>query len=374
MTSAHLVDIIVQKENVLCRKESKMRKFDYTKIPDELMNYELMNLVSAIHEYKGKQELFIEAKPDILESMLEIAKIQSTGASNRIEGIYTSDERLDALVKLKAEPQNRSEREIAGYREVLSLIHENYDHITPNTNVILQLHRDLYHFSPSSSGGKFKNSDNIIAETDASGKRKVRFQPLSAFETPDAVDRLTTTFIEAVNADKFDPLLLIPMFVLDFLCIHPFNDGNGRLSRLLTLLILYRSGYIVGKYLSIEMIIENTKETYYEVLYDSSIGWQEDNNRYFTFVKYYLEVILRAYKEFSTRVELFQDRSLTKQERIRKLFDNTLQKLSKRVILEKFPDISTSTVEVALASLLKEGYIIKTGAGKNTAYIRNTNK
>lgn len=374
MTSAQLVDNIVQKEKRLGRKESKMRKFDYTKLPDELMHYELMNLISAIHEYKGKQELFIEAKPDILESMLEIAKIQSTGASNRIEGIFTSDERLDALVKLKAEPQNRSEREIAGYREVLSLIHENYDHITPNTNVILQLHRDLYHFSPSSSGGKFKNSDNIIAETDASGKRKVRFQPLSAFETPDAVDRLTTTFIEAVNADKYDPLLLIPMFVLDFLCIHPFNDGNGRLSRLLTLLILYRSGYIVGKYLSIEMIIENTKETYYEVLYDSSIGWQEENNRYFTFVKYYLEVILRAYKEFSTRVELFQDRSLTKQERIRKLFDDTLQKLSKRVILEKCPDISTSTVEVALASLLKEGYIIKTGAGKNTAYIRNTNK
>lgn len=374
MTSAQLVDNIVQKENRLGRKESKMRKFDYTKLPDELMHYELMNLISAIHEYKGKQELFIEAKPDILESMLEIAKIQSTGASNRIEGIFTSDERLDALVKLKAEPQNRSEREIAGYREVLSLIHENYDHITPNTNVILQLHRDLYHFSPSSSGGKFKNSDNIIAETDASGKRKVRFQPLSAFETPDAVDRLTTTFIEAVNADKYDPLLLIPMFVLDFLCIHPFNDGNGRLSRLLTLLILYRSGYIVGKYLSIEMIIENTKETYYEVLYDSSIGWQEENNRYFTFVKYYLEVILRAYKEFSARVELFQDRSLTKQERIRKLFDDTLQKLSKRVILEKCPDISTSTVELALASLLKEGYIIKTGAGKNTAYIRNTNK
>lgn len=181
-----------------------MGKFDYTKIPDELMNYELMNLVSVIHEYKGKQELFIEAKPDILESMLEIAKIQSTGASNRIEGIFTSDERLDALVKLKAEPQNRSEREIVGYREVLSLIHENYDHIVPNTNVILRLHRDLYHFSPSSSGGKFKNSDNIIAETDASGERKVRFQPLSAFETPDAVERLTTTFIEAMYADKYD--------------------------------------------------------------------------------------------------------------------------------------------------------------------------
>jgi len=349
-----------------------MRKFDYKTIPDELMNHELMNLVSAIHEYKGKQELFIEAKPDVLDAMLEIAKIQSTGASNRIEGIYTSDERLDALVKCKVEPHNRSEREIAGYREVLSLINESYDYMMPRTNVILQLHRDLYHFSPSSIGGNFKNSDNVIAETDASGHSKVRFQPLSAFETPEAVDRLTNTFVEAINTEKYDPLLLIPMFVLDFLCIHPFNDGNGRMSRLLTLLLLYRSGYIVGKYISVEMIIEKTKETYYEVLQDSSTDWCEGKNAYLPFIKYYLEVILSSYKEFSARVELMQNRSLSKPERIHVLFDSTLQKLSKRIILEKCPDISTSTVEITLASLLKEGHIIKTGAGKNTAYIRNT--
>ncbi|PKM71260.1 MAG: cell filamentation protein Fic [Firmicutes bacterium HGW-Firmicutes-17] len=349
-----------------------MRKFDYKTIPDEIMNYEIMNLVSAIHEYKGKQELFIEAKPDVLEAMLEIAKIQSTGASNRIEGIYTSDERLDALVKSKAEPHNRSEREIAGYREVLSLIHESYDYMVPSTNVILQLHRDLYHFNPTSAGGKFKNSDNVIAETDTSGQSRIRFQPLSAFETPEAVDRLTSTFVEAVNAGKYDPLLLIPMFVLDFLCIHPFNDGNGRMSRLLTLLLLYRSGYIVSKYISIEMIIEKTKETYYEVLQDSSTNWYEGKNAYLPFIKYYLEVILSAYKEFSLRVELMQNRNLTKPERIRMLFGNTLQKLSKRMILEMCPDISISTVEVTLGALLKEGYIVKTGAGKNTAYIRNT--
>jgi Fic family protein len=348
-----------------------MRKFDYTTIPDELMNHELMNLVSAIHEYKGKQELFIEAKPDVLAAMLEIAKIQSTGASNRIEGIYTSDERLDALIKSKAEPRNRSEREIAGYREVLSLIHESYDYMAPRTNVILQLHRDLYQFSPSSVGGKFKNSDNVIAETDAFGQSKVRFTPLPAYETPEAVDRLTNTFAEAINAQKYDPLLLISMFILDFLCIHPFNDGNGRMSRLLTLLVLYRSGYIAGKYISIEMIIEKTKETYYDVLEDSSTDWYESKNSYFPFVKYHLEVILSAYKEFSARVELMRNRSLSKPERIRMMFDSTLQKLSKRKILEKCPDISESTVEVTLASLLKGGYIIKTGAGKNTAYIRN---
>ncbi len=351
-----------------------MRSFDYRKIPDELMSYELMNLVSAIHEYKGKQDLFIEARSDVLESMLQVARIQSTGASNRIEGIYTSDERLDALMKEKVEPKNRSEREIAGYREVLTTIHENYDYIQPRTNVILQLHRDLYLFSPAASGGRFKNADNVIAETEASGTSRVRFKPMSAFETPEAMDRLTETVIDAIAAEKYDPLLLIPMFILDFLCIHPFNDGNGRMSRLLTLLLLYRSGYIVGKYLSIEMIIEKTKEVYYGSLQDSSIGWHAEENNYYPFVKYLLEVILSAYKEFSARVELIHDKNLTKPERIRKLFDYSLEKLSKKMILERFPDISTSTVEVTLRELVKENYIIKVGAGKNTAYIRNTEK
>ncbi len=348
-----------------------MREFDYSHIPKDLLCTDIMNLVSSIHEYKGKQESFIEAKPDILNSMLEIAKIQSTGASNRIEGIFTSDERLDAIVRNKAEPRNRSEYEIAGYREVLQLIHENYDYIVPRTNVILQLHRDLYHFSPSSIGGNFKNSNNVIAQTDRTGNKKVRFEPLSAFETPDAIERLTNTLIDAINTDKYDPLLLIPMFILDFLCIHPFNDGNGRMSRLLTLLLLYRSGYIVGKFISIEMIIEKTKETYYDVLQDSSHQWHESKNCYLPFVKYYLEIVLSAYKDFSTRVEHLQNRSLSKPERIKILFDNTLKRLSKRDILEKCPDISTSTVETTLSGLLKEGYIIKTGAGKNTAYIKN---
>lgn len=224
--------------------------------------------------------------------MLEIAKIQSTGASNRIEGIHTSDERLKALVKAKSEPRNRSEKEIAGYREVLSLIHDSYDYMAPRTNVILQLHRDLYQFSPISSGGKFKNSDNVITETDANGKSRIRFKLLSASYTPEAVDNLTNTFIDAIHAEKYDPLLLIPMFILDFLCIHPFNDGNGRMSRLLTLLLLYRSGYIAGKYISMEMIIEKTKESYYEALQDSSTNWHEGQNSYLPFVKYYLEVIL----------------------------------------------------------------------------------
>lgn len=351
-----------------------MREFEYNKIPDELLNYELMNLVSAIHEHKGKQELYIEAKPDALNAMLEVAKIQSTGASNRIEGIYTSDERLHALVSEKSEPRNRSEQEIAGYREVLALIHDSYDYIVPRANIILQLHRDLYQFNPSAMGGRFKNTDNVIAEIDAQGVSKIRFTPVPAFETPEAVDRLTTAFINAIQSEKYDPLVLIPMFILDFLCIHPFNDGNGRMSRLLTLLLLYRSGYIVGKYISLEMLIEKTKETYYDVLQASSQDWHDANNSYFPFVKYYLEIILGAYREFSMRVELMLNRGLSKPDRIRALFDTTLQKLSKKTISEKFPDISTSTIELALASLLKEGHIIKVGAGKTTSYIKNTNQ
>lgn len=348
-----------------------MRNFNYDNLNQELFFPEIGNLVSAIHEYKGKQELFIEAQPDILNAMLEIAKIQSTGASNRIEGIYTSEERLEQLVKQKSEPRNRSEQEIAGYREVLSTIHESYEYIIPRSNILLQLHRDLYSFSSSSIGGSWKNSDNVIAETDIYGISRVRFEPVSAYETPEAIANLCDAFITAIEKGKYDPLILIPIFILDFLCIHPFNDGNGRLSRLLTLLLLYRSGYIVGKYISIEMIIEKTKETYYEVLQDSSEKWHDGTNSYYPFVKYYLGVILNAYKEFSNRVEHLKHRNLSKPEHIKKLFANKVGKMTKKDILAMCPDISEATVENALTSLVKEEYILKVGVGKSTAYVKN---
>ena len=351
-----------------------IRDFNYSNFPKELLNIDIMNLVSKIHEFKGKEDLFIAAKPDILDSMCEIAKIQSTGASNRIEGIYTSDERLEAIVMDKTTPRNRSECEIAGYREVLSTIHENYNFMKPSVNVILQMHRDLYRFSAFDIGGNFKNSDNIIAETDYKGNMLVRFRPVSAFETPVALELLTKTFFEALSKNECNPLILISMFILDFLCIHPFNDGSGRMSRLLTLLLLYRSGYIVGKYVSIEKIIENTKESYYISLRESSGLWHESKNTYLPFVKYSLEIILSAYKDFSSRVEHLQNKPLSKSERIKILFDNTLKKLSKKDIKEQCPDISISTIEIVLHNLLQEEYIIKVGAGKNTSYIRNTEK
>lgn len=348
-----------------------MHCFDYKKDPEKLLTPQIVQLLGQIREEKGKQELFLEANIDELKSLLEIAKIQSTGASNRIEGIYTSDQRLQELVSHKAEPRNRSEEEIAGYREVLSVIHESYDYIPVRSNMILQLHRDLYSYSTGASGGQYKTADNIIAETDIDGNSRVRFQPVSAFQTADAMEQLCNEMYKAWNDEIFDKLLLIPMFILDFLCIHPFNDGNGRMSRLLTLLLLYKSGCIVGKYVSVEMIIEKTKETYYEALQQSSFGWHENENDYVPFVSYYLGIILKSYREFESRVELLQNRSLSKPERIKTIIDGHIGKISKKQIAEQCPDISVTTIERTLADLVKTGYIKKTGAGRATAYIKS---
>ena len=237
--------------------------------------------------------------------------------------------------------------------------------------MILQLHRDLYAYSPSSTGGSYKNANNVIQETDAQGNKRIRFQPLSAFETPEAMERLCDMLIEEVSRVEIDPLLLIPMFVLDFLCIHPFNDGNGRMSRLLTLLLLYRSGYIVGKYISIEMLIEKTKDTYYDVLQQSGIGWHEAENDYLPFVEYYLGIVLNAYREFSSRVQLLTTKGFNKTDRVRAVIENKVGKITKKEIMELCPDISQTTVEKALADLVKQGTIRKIGGGRYTQYVFN---
>lgn len=347
-----------------------MRTFDYIKTPEKLLTPEIVQMIASIHEHKGKQELFLEANIDELKTLLDVAFIQSTGASNRIEGIFTSDKRLEELVNQKSEPRNRSEQEIAGYREVLATIHESYEYITPRPNIILQLHRDLYSYSQGTTGGSYKNSDNIIAETGTEGQQRVRFIPVSAFQTPDAMDKLCSNFLEAWDTDHLDKLLLIPVFILDFLCIHPFNDGNGRMSRLLTLLLFYKSGYIVGKYVSIEMMIEKTKETYYEALQISSAGWHENKNSYEPFVKYYLGIILKAYNEFENRIGYLKNRNISKTERIKAVIDNKVGKITKKEIMEFCPDISKVTIERTLTDLVKKEYIAKVGSGPATAYVR----
>lgn len=348
-----------------------MREFNFKASAAMLLTNDIVNMLGYIHEYKGQQNLFIEAKADVLSHLLEIAKIQSTEASNRIEGIYTSDERIKALVQEKSSPRNRNENEIAGYRDVLATIHENYDYIPPRANVILQLHRDLYQYSGIGIGGHFKNTDNVIEEELEDGTKRVRFHPATAFETPGMIESLCNQYLREVDQGEVDPLLLIPMFVLDFLCIHPFNDGNGRMSRLLTLLLLYRSGYIVGKYISIEMLIEKTKDTYYDALQASSAGWHDGTNDYIPFVSYTLGVIKNAYKTFSERVEHLTTKGITKPERVRQFIENKLGKVTKKDIMDACPDISTTTIEKALGELVKDGIIIKIGNGRGTGYVYN---
>lgn len=348
-----------------------MRNYCYDQRYSELLIPEIVAMLGQLHEYKAEQALFSKAKADTLVQLVEMAKIQSTEASNRIEGIYTSDERLKRLVQDKTRPATRSEREIAGYRDVLNIIHENYAYIPPKPSMILQLHRDLYKFNGLSAGGSYKNADNVIEETDARGNRRIRFQPVPAWETPEAVDHLCAAFEEALNDSTHDPLLLIPMFVLDFLCIHPFNDGNGRMSRLLTLLLLYRAGYTVGKYVSIEKMIEATKENYYDALERSSESWHEEQNDYVPFTGYLLNITLASYREFFARTQQLAAEELSKPEQIRNVIRDTLGKLTKAEIMAQCPNISQVTVQRTLNDLLKRGDILKISGGRYTAYIWN---
>lgn len=351
-----------------------MRDYNYIQKWEKLLTPQIVSLLTTIHEFKGRQALFIEANSDKLLDLLEIAKIQSTEYSNKIEGIYTSDDRLKQIVLDKTMPKTRSEKEIAGYRDVLNTIHANYEYIPIIPSMLLQLHRDLYKFSGEGYGGKFKSSDNIIAEVGRNGKKSIRFKPVPAWQTAESINDLCSAFNEIIESENVDPLLLIPMFILDFLCIHPFDDGNGRMSRLLMLLLLYRSGYIVGKYISLEKIIENSKESYYEVLKESSFGWHENENNYEPFVRYTLGIIVSAYREFESRVILVSKVNVSKSERISEIIKGHIGKITKSEIMKLCPDISQTTVQRTLNNLLENGQITKIGGGRYTSYTWNWRK
>lgn len=346
-----------------------MRRFnlmeEYSSI---ISNSNIINLISKIHEYKGKQSYLLDTKKDTLETLLKVARIQSTSSSNKIEGIYTTDKRINEIVNQKVEPKNRNEEEIAGYRDVLTLIHENYSFIDINQNTVLQLHRDLYKYTGYSYGGKFKNSQNFIEEENENGKKKIRFTPLSPIETPIAIEDLCKNYNNLVNNELCDLLVLIPIFILDFLSIHPFNDGNGRMSRLLTLLLLYKANYMVGKYISIEKIIEETKDSYYDTLEKSSINWYNNENDYSYFVEYYLGIILNAYKEFDSRISIIENKKITAYDRIIDIFKNNIIPIDKAFVTNKCPDLSETTIERILNKLLKEENIVKISGGRYTKY------
>lgn len=345
-----------------------MRNYDYGKKWERLLTPEIVNYLTTIHEYKGEQRLIADRYADVLTDLIEIAKIQSTESSNRIEGIYTSDEQLRKIVLDKTTPKNRNEQEIAGYRDVLNTIHESYEHIPIRSSFILQLHRDLYRFEGKGAGGTYKNVDNVIEEQDDKGNKTVRFQPVPAWETSESVDRLCEAYGKIIDDSEADPLLIIPMFVLDFLCIHPFRDGNGRMSRLLTLLLLYKSGYIVGKYISLEKLIEKSKDAYYDVLAISSMEWHKEKNDYAPFVKYILGVIVAAYRDFFERTKLITQDKVSKPNRIAEEIKNHIGTITKAELVDIVPNVSQTTVQRTLNDLLKEGKIIKLGGGRYTKY------
>ncbi len=348
-----------------------MRNYNYIDDLEKFLTPDVVSMLTQIYEFKGKQNIFTESNIDVLTGLIEIAKIQSTESSNKIEGIYTSDERIKKLILSKTNPVNRAEEEIAGYRDVLNTIHSSYERIPVKPNIILQLHRDLYKFNVSSSGGQYKNNDNVISEEDALGNKFVRFKPVEAWATSINMEKLCEAFNEAILNETVNPLIIIPMFILDFLCIHPFNDGNGRMSRLLTLLLLYRSGFMVGKYVSLEKLIESTKENYYEALQESSKGWHENKNDYAPFVKYMLSIIIAAYREFVSRCNVIMDKKLSKPDRVAKIIEDSFEKVTKQFILNKCPDISETTVQRTLNELLKQGKIIKKSGGRYSSYIWN---
>ena len=345
-----------------------MREFSF-----ELLTPEIVSLLTQIHEFRGKQALYTKAKPDVLDNLRALAIIQSTEASNSIEGIRAMDERLELLVRDKTRPENRDEQEIAGYRDVLATVHKDHDYIPPRPGMILQLHRDLYKYS-GLEGGHYKANDNAITEILPSGERSVRFQPVPVWEVSPCMDALCEAWTAVVADETLDPLLLMPSFILDFLCIHPFADGNGRMSRLLTLLLLYRSGYIVGRYISVEKLIERTKQSYCDALQVSSVGWHENANDYVPFTRYLLGVILGAYRDFAERIEVLSVENPGKPGRIRAIIKETLGKITKAEIMKRCPDISQVTVQRTLNELQKTGEIIKLGGGRYTAYTWNRDK
>ena len=329
----------------------------------------IYNTIAKIHEYKGKQELYVKNYPDVLDKMIDVAKIQSTKSSNAIEGIYTNDARLNELMNKKTEPRNRNEEEIAGYRHVLDIIHENYAYIEFNKNDILTLHNQLYSYSYVNYKGKFKTLDNTIMEVDELGNRKVRFQPVSSFETENYFDKMVGAYKKAVEAN-IPALILIPVLIHDFLCIHPFDDGNGRMSRLLTLLLLYKFSYFVGRYISIEMLIEESKESYYEELKRSSEKWHTGENDEIPFIRYMLGVLLKAYEECDDRFNFIGNEKLTSPERVLSVIQRSLEPLSKKDIMIICPDISQRTIERALKELYDNSKIKQVGSGRSTKYIK----
>ena len=346
-----------------------MRSFNYSAIKEQKWDSDILGLIAAIYKEAGKQELYLKQRPEELEKLVEIAKVQSTEASNAIEGIVTTSTRIRQLVEKKTTPKNRDEQEIAGYRDALSIIHENFDAIPITQNYILQLHKVLYSHMNNPMAGRTKSVQNYISATYPDGHVETLFTPLAPFETPDALSRICEEYNRVIGNMEVEPLIAIPVFIHDFLCIHPFNDGNGRMSRLLTTLLLYRNGFYVGKYISLEAKIAKNKDLYYDALRQAQTGWHEKTEDAVPFIKYLLGTILAAYRDFEERFALVE-KKLPAIEMVRQASMKKLGRFTKQDIRELCPSLSVSAIEGALRKLVETGEIKREGSGKNTCYYR----
>lgn len=346
-----------------------MRSFNYSKIKDQKWDSETLGLIAAIYKEAGKQEFFLKQRPAELEKLVEIAKVQSTEASNAIEGIVTTNTRIKQLVAEKTTPRNRNEQEIAGYRDVLGVIHESFDSIPITQNYILQIHKMLYSHMNNPIAGRTKTVQNYISATYPDGHSEILFTPLAPFETPEALTRICEEYNRVIGNMEVEPLIAIPVFIHDFLCIHPFNDGNGRMSRLLTTLLLYRNGFYVGKYVSLEAKIAKNKDLYYNALSLSQEGWHEGTDDPLPFIKYLLGTILAAYKDFEDRCALVETKR-SALDMVRMAIQNKIGRFTKQDIRELCPTLSLSSVEGALRQLVALGEIKREGQGKGTRYVR----
>lgn len=348
-----------------------MKSFINGKLNNMNVPMRVVRLIGTINEYKGKQDLYSQQSPQILEGLKKVAIIESTKASNEIEGIKIQHKRLEDIIN-KGKPINqeiRSEGEIMGYKEVLDTVHTSAEYIPIKPSFILQLHRDLYKFVPSESGC-WKNADNVIQETLPNGTRNIRFKPISAFDTPMAMDELCDRVNECIIANDIDPLILISAFILDFLSIHPFNDGNGRMARILTLLLLYKFGYQVGRFISLEKIIEKTKEEYYNTLHQSSQNWHEGEHDLLPWTEYLLGIIIAAYREFEKRVGSVDGSRGSKSDRVENAINHIVGEFTKDDIRRVCPDVGESTINRVLAKLKEEGKIDVNSKGRNAWWIK----
>ena len=346
-----------------------MRTFNYSEIKNQKWDSDILGLIAAIYKEAGKQELYLKQRPEELEKLVDIAKVQSTEASNAIEGIVTTSTRIKQLVEEKTTPKNRDEQEIAGYRDVLNIIHESFDAIPISQNYILQLHKILYSHMNNPMAGRTKSVQNYISATYPDGHAETLFTPLAPYETPEALDKICEEYNRVIGHMEVEPLIAIPIFIHDFLCIHPFNDGNGRMSRLLTTLLLYRNGFYVGKYISLEAKIAKNKDLYYDALGQAQIGWHEGAEDAVPFIKYLLGTILAAYKDFEERFALVETK-LPALETVRLATMNKVGRFTKQDIRELCPSLSVSAIEGAIRKLVAAEEIKREGNGKNTCYYR----